>query len=647
MDAKLSSVFAWALQFLVSLLLALLLVAPAAASLPSTDEQRSLYRAALQDLQAGRRASFDTARRDLREYPLYPYLEFEDLRLRLNRLGAEDVVGFRARWQDTPLAERLQVLWLNELVRRNDWSGYRQHYETGNHTERHCHYLRALYRTGAADDALAKVPAVWVAGQSQPKACDPVFDAWIQAGGMTQAMAWQRLLYALDARNVNLARYVRTFLRSDYGSLADRALEVYRRPELIANTAAFSVDDERIRALTSRGVRWLARTDAERAALLWEHYRQSLTFDAVEARSVDFDLWIRLARAGVIPRDVDLRANGDRRHEAVAEALLGTTVRQQRWDAAGQWLRRLDEDDRRQPKWQYWLARAESEESDASEPAYGDAQAMLRELSQVRHYYGFLAAHRLGTAPRLNQRASRAHPSVTARVVERAGMRRIAELHGIGDLVNARREWQFIYPRLTEEEQIAAVHLIAEIGWVDQAILGASASELLDDLDIRFPMPYRNVFERESQRTAIPAGLLFGIARQESAFATHARSPAGAVGLMQLMPATAAEVATRLGTGSPRGAALFDPNLNVRLGSEYMAYLLNRYDGQRIHAAAAYNAGPSRVDRWRRELHGLPADAWIESIPFTETRNYVKNVLSFSYIYSQRLGEGAPFLDHD
>jgi soluble lytic murein transglycosylase len=620
---------------------------PGAAALPADGELRELYKSALADLRAGRITSFQQAQHELRHYALSPYLQFEDLRRRMAQLRAADVAAFRDRWPDTPLADRLQMLWINELIRRSDWAGIREHYQPGGSTEHHCHYLRALYRTGEREGALAEVAPLWVVGKSQPKACDPIFEAWISAGGVTQELAWQRMLLALDERNPNLARYVRGFIRGERAGLAERALQIYRRPELIADTAAFSADVEPVRDLVVRGIRWLARTDPIHAEALWRRYRSDLSFDPADARATDHEVWIRLARAGVIVPHADLSPTPNGRHTQVAEALLMASIRQQHWSSAVRWVQALDEDDRRQPRWQYWLARAIVEESNGDAQAQQDADAMLRELARLRHYYGFLAAHRTGVATTLNQHASAAHPLVLAQVAQRAAMHRIAELHGVGDVVNARREWQFMYPRLTEVEQVAAVHLIAQIGWVDQAIHGANAAQLLDDIELRFPTPFLPLFQKESQRAAVPAGLLFGIARQESAFATSARSSAGALGLMQLMPATAAQVSTQLGISASQRSNLLEPELNVRLGAEYMRYLLQRYSGHRVHAAAAYNAGPSRVDRWVRDGPDLPVDAWIEVIPFAETRNYVKNVLAFSYIYSKRLGEPAAFLDRE
>jgi soluble lytic murein transglycosylase len=173
----------------------------------------------------------------------------------------------------------------------------------------------------------------------------------------------------------------------------------------------------------------------------------------------------------------------------------------------------------------------------------------------------------------------------------------------------------------------------------------ANAANLHDDLKIRFPTPHLDLFAAESRAAAVPISFLYGIARQESAFAADAESTAGALGMMQLMPSTAALTARRMGVAIPARRALKQADLNVKLGSRYLATLLDRYDGNRALTAAAYNAGPGRVDRWLGEVPPAPVDIWIESVPFRETRSYVKSVLAFSYIYSEKLGKPTRFLD--
>jgi soluble lytic murein transglycosylase len=247
----------------------------------------------------------------------------------------------------------------------------------------------------------------------------------------------------------------------------------------------------------------------------------------------------------------------------------------------------------------------------------------------------------------MNDQSNRPDEPTLATLRENAAMQRITEFYTLGDRTNARREWNALTARLEPTQRAAAAHVIAELGWVDQSIMAANSAELHDDLSLRFPTPFTPLFAKESRASGVPISFLYGIARQESAFGANARSSAGALGLMQLMPATAAMTARNIGDPAPVTAALFKPEVNIRIASRHLAELLQRFDGNRVLVAAAYNAGPHRVDRWLRERPARPADIWIESIPFAETRDYVKNVMAFSYIYGQRLGHPTQFLDAD
>ena len=179
---------------------------------------------------------------------------------------------------------------------------------------------------------------------------------------------------------------------------------------------------------------------------------------------------------------------------------------------------------------------------------------------------------------------------------------------------------------------------------VTQSIAIANDANLRDDLTLRFPLAYRNVVERVSHATTVPQAFLFAIVRQESAFDPRARSAANARGLMQLLPATAKEVARRARLDSPSEIDLYFPEINVALGGHHLAELLSHYEGQRPLVAAAYNAGRHRVNRWIKHKSGMPMDLWIETIPIRETRNYVKNVLAFTQVYGWLMGNPVPML---
>jgi soluble lytic murein transglycosylase len=223
-------------------------------------------------------------------------------------------------------------------------------------------------------------------------------------------------------------------------------------------------------------------------------------------------------------------------------------------------------------------------------------------------------------------------------------VQRALELYAVGDLMNARREWFALVPTLDEEERYHAAALAAAAGWVNQGISIANLGDLRDDVGLRFPVAYAEAFQRTSEATAIPKPFLLAVARQESAFDARARSRANALGLMQLLHPTATQAARQSGLRVPTVTDLYDPDVNVTLGGQHLARLLERYQQRRPVAAAAYNAGEGRVDRWLRDSPGRSMDVWIETIPFRETRDYVKNVLAFTQVYGHLLDSPQPVL---
>lgn len=630
---------------LLAALLALSCTPAAAAALPAGDPSaRQAYVAARTALVEGRMRDFRNLRRQLNDYPLAQYLDYYQLRRDLHRVHSADVRAFRRDHTDTPVASRLQYAWLTELARRQDWTRYLADYEPSQATELRCYRLEALLRTGERDRVLVEVPELWQVPRSQPKACDRVFDAWIAEGGPNEAMVWSRLRGALQANEITLASYLTRFLDGKRARWAQTFQEVHRNPKAIRNYSRFDIDNPYIRDILAHGIPRLVRTDPNDAKDAWAHYRASHAFDAAQARRIDQDLTIELARRGMEIADADLRRTPDGRHIRLADTLLRNAVQRSDWPAVIRWYDALPADQRTEPKWRYWYGRAlTAPDHAASDPAAG--QQRLDELAHLRHYYGFLAAHRLGTVPRLNERPGSVDPQAVVHVKTRAGMIRIRELLGINDTLNARREWHHLQGTLTPAELVAAAYLAADLGWTQQSIFAANAADLQDDLALRFPTPHLDVFSSESQAAAVPLSFLYGIARQESAFAPDAESSAGALGMMQLLPSTAALTARRMGLKAPPRPLLKEPDLNVKLGSRYLATLMARYDGNRALAAAAYNAGPGRVDRWLATLPAKPADVWIEAVPFDETRSYVKNVLAFSYIYSEKLGKTRQFLE--
>jgi soluble lytic murein transglycosylase len=214
----------------------------------------------------------------------------------------------------------------------------------------------------------------------------------------------------------------------------------------------------------------------------------------------------------------------------------------------------------------------------------------------------------------------------------------MSELYALGRIIDARREWFHMVKRLDDEELRATARILADWGWIDRAIFTAARARYWDDLELRFPLRHRTLVDRYADERQLDPAWVYGVLRQESAFTADVRSSAGAVGLMQLMPATARRVAREYKMAAPSDKALIDPETNISLGTGYLRMMLDDLSSNRILATAAYNAGPHRVKRWLPP-DTMDADIWIELIPFRETRLYVQRVMAYAAIYERRLGE--------
>ncbi|MCZ6644549.1 MAG: transglycosylase SLT domain-containing protein [Gammaproteobacteria bacterium] len=602
---------------------------------PGLYEQRGVYRRALDDLNAGRSRSFASALVELEGYALHPYLDYHRLQSRLSVASEQEVQTFRKLHENLPVTAILHRRWLKILGRKRQWRTFLNNYEPSSDAELQCYRLRALYGTGEREAAFAEVEPLWKVAKSQPKACDPLFDVWISAGHLEEDIAWQRLELALKSNQRTLARYLLRYFSGTYKAWAQSLYNVHVRPTRIARVDRYKTDSELSRTVIAHGLIRLAAQDVADAATAWEKFRATHSFNDAQTHAVRDAILIARAEDGQFPVEQP--------SDASVELIAGMThaaLASQSWRQAVTWINHLRPEDKQSNRWQYWQARALTE----THLDISGARQIYRALAETREYYGFLAAERIGSEIQLNEMVLQAHPAQITQLKKIPEVARSIELYAVGDLINARREWNQLIPKLDPTRKLQVARLVQQIGWTSQSIAIANNANLRDDLAIRFPLAYQNVVEHISHTTTVPQSLLFAIIRQESAFDPRARSRANARGLMQLISSTAKEVARRARLKSPGASDLYIPEINIELGGHHLAELLTRYDGQRPLVAAAYNAGRSRVDRWIKNRSGMPMDVWIETIPIRETRNYVKNVLSFAQVYGQRMGNPVPML---
>ena len=603
-------------------------------------EQRQQYKKLLTYLASNQFSKFNREKKALESYPLYPYLEYQYLIRRMSRQSPDDILNFTNQYADTPLARQLMTNWIYSLGKRGQWQRLVDHYpaETTSTKENHCLYAYGLHRVGRTEEALELAQTLWLVPFSQPDECDSIFKIWRDQGHLTGEVAWQRYEASIVDNEITLANYLERYLSSADKKDATKLKRLHVRPKRLASESLPDLTTERGLRIFNNAMYRLIRRDVDLALEVLNRHVDKLQQQGAELDEFYTDIAIRLVRnnkdlSPIEDFPINLTAN-----QTLVQAQIRRQLRDQNWASALTMLNLVE--DANSARWKYWRARILLEIGTLE--GASESQALFNEIADERDFYGFLAADRLKLAYNFEDTPEPiTHEQVHA-LEETPGIQRALELFTLEESTRARREWNFTTEKFSDVELRIAARVAEKWGWYEQAIRAMIKARAWDDLTPRFPLAYRDNFVSGSRREDIPVTWSLAIARQESAFMADARSSAGALGLMQLMPGTAQQVAKETNRRLRSNQELTNPTINIELGTAYLGRMFRRFSHNRILASAAYNAGPSRVDRWVDA--SLPVDVWIETIPFPETRNYVQNVLMFSTIYSRKLGQQSPMI---
>ncbi|MBS3896352.1 lytic transglycosylase domain-containing protein [Silanimonas sp.] len=607
----------------------LILAAPAVRG-ESLAAQRGSIAAALI---AAERGTLDPA--DARRYaghPLGGWIEALAHERQLDALDAEALDRVLERLGEQPAATHLRQAWVRHVAAQGRWQDVLRHGRESSDADLQCRWLQARLATATVDAGWsASARRLWLSARAQPESCEPVFSALAARGELSTELRWQRIDLTAQAGNIALLRQLARGLPAAEQARAE-ALAAFL--EVPSERARDWPREARSRAVIEAGLVRLARRDASAAEALLEQLAPVLPgTDPGHGRvRAAIALWSAAA----------FRPESARRLAAVPasafdEALHGWAVREPlaRGDlaAALRAIETLPSALRGQARWQYLEARLREDLGDPT-----TAAALFIAAARSPSFHGFLAADRAGLPYALCPR----EPSEDARLRREVGrtpaLIRAIELFRLQRPHWAALEWQAAVAGMDDTRRVLAVRAAQRAGWFDRALFGLPATEAaLLYYSLRFPLPHRSLLQRESERHGLETALVAGLTRAESAFMPAARSPADARGLMQLLPSTAERVARRQGLLWNGPASLFQPETNIMLGTAYLAQRIGDNGGLTFRAIAAYNAGQGAVDRWVAARPQLPADYWIETIPFHETRDYVPRVLAFSVIYDWRM----------
>jgi soluble lytic murein transglycosylase len=600
-------------------------------------QQRWQFKDAYQALDKDDGKTFKRLSAQLKGYPIVHYLRYLDLEAHLKTEKAETLKAFLLQYQDSPFIAPLREAWLRELAKKRDWKTFMKVYTPQKDTVLQCYHLQAHLKTkGDLKSFLEEAKALWTVGKSQPKACDPVFKYLYDNEIITNLLRWKRIRLAMRNKQLGLARYLGRSLSKADKILLKRWQFMYKNPRRELKNFR-SPDNPIVREILLHGIKRLARSDVKAAYEHWINYQAAYAFttEAIEKMSRYLALMgvtENLSEAQLWLEKVDKKGLD----KQINQAKLQLALAKLDWPAVNGLVESLPESKQEKSKWQYWQARALEENGQTKE-----AEKRFRELSEARsyyRYYSFLAAERLDKPYSFHSEPlTISKVQKTQLLKKHPALIRARELYFIGLTHFARKEWQAVLPTLTNDELKTAAALAHEWGWHDRAIHTLARAKHFHDLKISFPLPFYDAVLTNAQAKKLEYAYVYAIMLQESLFQTDAKSYAGALGLMQLMPATAEEVARRQKIKLKNDQDLFVPDINILLGTSYLRRILNQFNDNVLLATAAYNMGPSRTKRWMKKYHCLPPDVLVELIPNNQTRHYVKSVLSYTPIFDSQL----------
>jgi soluble lytic murein transglycosylase len=606
----------------------LLLLVAVAAPAATLDED---FLAAREAYRAGQAVKVAAYAKRFKGHILEPYLAYWQLNPRLDQASPGEVRAFLSQYRDTPLAERLRVDWLKLLGKNQQWElfGEELPHVVNDDLELTCYALQSRQRLNPAD-ALKQARPLWFVGRDQPESCTPLFNALAANSLISIDDIWTRVRLTLEAGQVGGARRAAAYLPAGQGPEAGTLEAVFSNPAGYLEQKNLDYRHRAGRETVMFAVHRLARTSPQQAARHWTRLEEGFPSDD---RTY---VWGMIAYLGAMRHDPDALGWYARAGDLSDLQLAWRTraaLREKNWKEVLTAIDAMTGAESSDPAWRYWKARAMK--------ALGrgpDADELLKPLAGQFNFYGQLALEDLGGRISVPATVWKPGPEDIRAMSHTPGIRRAIELYRLNLRVDGNREWLYAIRSLDDRQLITAAELARRNDLYDRAINTADRTVEQHDFSLRYLAPYRDVLKEQTAQLNLDEAWVYGLIRQESRFIANAKSSAGASGLMQLMPGTAQWVAKKLKLKDWRWAHVTDVDTNVSLGTWYLKHVLDSLDGQPVLASAAYNAGPGRARAWRPDV-AIEGAVYAETIPFNETRDYVKKVMANTTYYAHALGQ--------
>jgi len=530
--------------------------------------------------------------------------------------------------QDTPLAKKLMANWLYQLARNKDWVNYRKYYKHSKDLNLQCYAQFSLYLLGNHHEAINGAKNIWLTGDSTPKACDELFSYALKNHEIADYLITQRLNLVLAKSNISLASYLLKQYRPARVDEIKLLLDIDRRPKSISSLRP----NELHSLFYLYGLNKLVTIDMTEALKIWDNPKSKIILNESQQQTFLANIaFYKAIRDNVDAPKWFAKVKPEFYNETLISWQIRYNLKYRQWSEVEKLINKAPEKD--SPCWQYWLARAKEGQGQKAE-----ALELYKTLALNRNYYGFLASRRLNI--KFNFQNEPATENINLLAPYKPFTDEIKKLFIAKQTETASRMLNDFVSELPKRDKSALAYWLQNnLMWNEKSLHLSNNDELINQLSLRFPLAYKNSIKNYAKNYQIKPELIYAIIRQESSFRGDAISSAGAMGLMQIMPNTAKVISKSEKISYKIKPQLFVSDKNINIGTAYLQQLAKRFDKHPILMAAAYNAGPKQVNNWLKTHQPNDMDIWIETLPWLETRNYLKNIIAFYAVYQFRLRE--------
>ncbi len=598
--------------------------------------ERKWFIEARNAIDSGDRDRYTELKQKLTDYPLASYLDYLGLSAQFGREKAQKrhvslLNAFEKKFQDESLTRKLTRKLQKRSASAEDWPLFLGLKKSTLAAEMPCTTVRARVETGELTHLDEQALELWKRPVKHPEVCAAALTTLEKAKTPPISAIWERIYSAMADDRPEFAESLLHYLGSRDRKRVSDWIAALDEPKSYLSSNRLKEDTMLNRRMLVDLVLAWSKDDPVAAMAYWQASYSQYTF----FKDRYYDTHRLLAMRGAyrrLPESYAWLNSLDARDDdlELKEWRIRAALFEQDWINVLRSLKRLPKEEQEEDHWAYWEARALQEAGHEKQ-----ANAIFSELSTLPTYHGFLAADQVGADYAIVDEPIEENAAELARLRADNELIRAREFYAVDIPWEGRRAWNKAVSKANAEQLASLAVLAEEWQMLDRAIMTAYRADKKRALSLRFPIIYQPEVEAAALKNEIDPAWIFGVMRRESSYIRDVKSSAGAVGLMQLMPATAKYVAKLQGDKNFRGD-LTDASTNIGLGSYYLRHVMDKFDNNQVLATASYNAGPRRVGIWLPEA-AMPADVWIDAIPYSETRRYVRAVLAYTAIYEWHL----------